>query len=75
MPWENSYTLICKDSKVAHEILVKFRKLGFMIAKKFPARPSPSLPIRYETLDSLIILEGKALSGHKVGKLDKGEIV
>jgi len=46
-----------------------------MIERKFPARPSPSLPIKYQSLEDLIIREGKALSGRKVGSLNKGETV
>jgi len=75
MTWANSYTIVFQDPNVAQKVLVGFRKMGFMIAKKFPPRPSPSCPIYYKTLESLIIRKGKAFSGTILGSLDKGRTV
>jgi len=75
MLWANSYTIVFQDSNVAQNELEKFRKMGYMMAKKFPPRPSPKSPIYYTTLESLIIRKGKAFSGPIVGSLEKGRKV
>jgi len=75
MLWANSYTIIFQDANVAQDVLHKFRKMGYMMAKKFPPRPSPKSPIYYKTLESLIIRKGKAFSGPIMGSLEKGRTV
>jgi len=73
---EDTYTIIFKDVVAAHEAVLKFGKLGYMIKKKYPPRACPNDPIKYKALKPLVILKGKSFRGNfKVGSLVKGEKV
>jgi len=78
-PMENkqdTYTIVFQDVDAAHEAVLKFRHLGYMIRKKYPPRACPNNPMKYITLKKLIIRKGKSFRGNlKVGELEKGDKV
>jgi len=70
-----SYILAFPNCQIAKKAFLQAVDLDYKLKKKWPTRPSPKRPLHYISLKELTILEGKALSGKKVGNLPALEIV
>jgi len=71
----NTYTLAFPDYLRADQVLSRADEIGYKLTKKYPPRPTPKRPLKYESMADLEIRTGKALSGDIVGTLKKGKIV
>jgi len=71
----NTYIIIFQDSIQAQEALSRSEEICYTLSKEWLRRPGPNYPIKYRSLDLLMIRAGKALTGKLEGKLTKGKIV
>jgi len=61
-----------QGTSIAKEAFLKGQQMGLKMKRWFPARPSPSKPTKYISLERLLIKEGKSESKKIVGWLNKG---
>lgn len=71
----NTYTLVFPNFQQAEEVLSRSDEIGYKITKKYPPRPNPKRPLKYQSMSDLPIRTGKSLSGDVIGTLKKGMIV
>jgi len=71
----NTYTLVFPNYQRAEEILSRAKEIGYKMTKKWPPRPNPKCPQKFQSMAKLEIRAGKSLRRNIVGYLKVGDIV